>query len=288
MTGRLAAAAAALVTAAALVAWGLAAGPSGTRAARTAAAPAVRHSVAGGTASAAAPGLPPGWRLAFDGRFPGARLDTSVWATCYPWMDEPSGCTNFGNTEYQWYLPSQDRVSGGVLHLIAEREPTAGASARGAPKTYLCRSGMVTTYPAFRFMYGYVQVVAKIAARPGLWSGLWLAAADERWPPEIDILEHWGTSSGISGLYLHPLGGDLLRKHVQVPGLASGWHTFAVDWAPGALTWYIDGRAVLTTHVAIPHQPMYFIADLAEYQPASAGTCAGELQVRSVMVWQPS
>ena len=122
--------------------------------------------------SSSPPGLNPAWRPAFTADFSGSRLNTSVWATCYPWMDTPSGCTNFGNTEYEWYLPGQDQVSGGVLHLVAQRTPTPGMTADGTPKAYSCRSGMVTTYPGFRFQYGYVQVVAQIPNGPGLWPAL--------------------------------------------------------------------------------------------------------------------
>ena len=77
------------------------------------------------------PGVAPG--LVAD--FSGSQLNTRVWATCYPWMDTSAGCTNFGNTEYEWYLLGQDRVSGGVLQLQAQRVPTQGQTANGAPSS---------------------------------------------------------------------------------------------------------------------------------------------------------
>ena len=141
--------------------------------------------------------------LIFDSNFSGSTLNTSVWATCYPWAQPTSGCTNFGNTEYQWYLPSQDQVSGGILHLAAQRLPTPRQDRNGAPKEYLCRSGMVTTYPSFHFKYGYLQVVARIPFSTGLWPALWLAAMNH-WPPEIDILEHWGVSAQTTAVHFPP------------------------------------------------------------------------------------
>ena len=73
---------------------------------------------------------------------------------------------NFGNSthESEWYLPSQVKVENGTLNLVAKREPTAGTAANGNSRTYYCRSGMVTTYPGFRFRYGYLQIVARIPA----------------------------------------------------------------------------------------------------------------------------
>jgi beta-glucanase (GH16 family) len=227
----------------------------------------------------------PAWHLAFEAKFSGAELNRSVWATCYPWSALASGCTNFGNKEQQWYMPSQDRVSGGALHLVAQAIPTMGRTARGAPKEYLCRSGMVTTYPSFQFEYGILQIVARVPSTPGLWSGLWLAAADLRWPPEIDVLEHWGTPSNHTGLYFHPAGGPRIGVTPVTGNLSAGWHTFTLYWSRSRLTWFIDGRAALYTSAHIPRQKMYFIADLADYRLQPNG-CDGELLIRSIRIWQ--
>ena len=68
------------------------------------------------------------WRLKFHPLFSGTSLNHSDWATCYPWADRPTGCTNFGHSEFQWYLPGQDRVSNGLLYLVAQRKRTIGNS----------------------------------------------------------------------------------------------------------------------------------------------------------------
>jgi beta-glucanase (GH16 family) len=230
--------------------------------------------------------VPAGWRLTFAARFPGSRLDTSVWATCYPWMDLPSGCRNFGNRELEWYLPGQVRVSRGVLHLVARRLRTAGRSGTGAPKEYFCRSGMITSYPGLRFRYGYLQAVARIPPGPGLWPALWLAAANLRWPPEVDLIEHWGRSRHVNGVFFHPVGGPRVAAWPITADLGIGWHTFGLLWTRTRLSWYIDGRPVLSVHRHVPHQLMYFVADLADYWLPRSGACAGQLLIRSVRVWQ--
>ena len=54
------------------------------------------------------------------------------------------------------------------------------------------------------------------------------------------------------------------------------------------MTWYIDGHKVWTLGGYIPHQPMYFVANLAEYQRVTAhsGRCNGTMLIRSVRVWK--
>lgn len=231
----------------------------------------------------------------FNATFVGSRLDSSVWSTCYPSMNS-AGCTNFGNahTEDEWYLPSQDQVYGGLLHLVAQRELTPGKNSSGTLKNYECRSGMVTSYPGFQFEYGYVQIVARIPTGAGLWPALWLAAANLRWPPEMDMIEAWGGVNFYAASYFHfsTLSGNRqIRGLISPSTLAIGWHIFSLSWTSTQLTWMLDGKVVLSTRQHIPHQKMYIIADLAEaisraHSYISPGECDGSLLIRSVKVWK--
>jgi beta-glucanase (GH16 family) len=231
----------------------------------------------------------------FSATFTGSTLDTSLWSTCYPGFDQ-SGCTNFGNpyTEREWYLPSQVVVSGGLLHLVAQQAPTPGKTASGSATTYACRSGMVTTYPAFQFEYGYIQVVARIPTSAGLWPALWLAASDLKWPPEMDLLETWGGSKLIASTWFHyttPSGNGQVQGPITPAIRAAGWHTFALSWTRSQMTWLLDGRVIMTVRQHVPHQKMYFLADLAEWITRSrpnvtASECNGSLLISSVKVWK--
>lgn len=228
-------------------------------------------------------------RLVFNARFAGTRLNTKQWGTCFPWTPDPSkGCTLYGNSEYQWYLKSQVREYGGALHLIATPHSTNGLSKSGAAQKYSCRSGVISSYPDFRFKYGKVSVVARLTNKAGLWSAFWLAPANLTWPPEIDLVEHWGTPMSLTGAYFHAVG-HALRNRLKTANLAVGWHTFTVNWTSSRLTWYLDGRKVWTVARYIPHQSMFIVANLAEYEPVTAhsGRCNSSVQIKSVRVWQP-
>jgi hypothetical protein len=233
-----------------------------------------------------------GWRLVYQGRFPGRSLNTTAWGTCYPWVSDPRlGCTNFGNTvEREWYLPSQVQVRHRELALVARRMPTQGQTRSGAPRQYACRSGMVTSFPKFRFKYGYIKVVARPAIGYGLWSGIWLAAANLKWPPEIDLLESWGQPSAKAGVYYHPVDrNDDARTHLtpaQYATLGTGWHSFSVLWKPSMVAWFVDGRAMMVQQRSVPHKIMYLIADLADYTLTTSQGCTGRMLIKSVQVWQ--
>src|SRR5262249_1844824 len=113
----------------------------------------------------------------FSATFRGTHLNTKIWDTCYPKLKSYNGGgSNWGNPEEaEWYQPSQVKVSGGSVRLVAQRTRTVGTTSTGARKVYGCRSGMITSYPGFKFEYGFVQIVASIPHGRGLWPALWMA-----------------------------------------------------------------------------------------------------------------
>lgn len=224
----------------------------------------------------------------FAATFSGSHLNKSVFGRCYPMQDSPAGCTNHGNgDEFEWYLRSQDLVSGGMLRLVAQRKPTPGFTKRGTPVRYGCRSGLVTTYPSLHMRYGFLQVEAKIPHAPGLWAALWLAAVDNRWPPEIDLLESWGVNRETAAFF-HPYPASLKAVKGLVPtNLTTGWQTYSLYWTSSEMEFFVGKSRVMTITTHVPTKPLYFLANLAEYQRPSPGRCAGELDIRSIRYWKP-
>jgi beta-glucanase (GH16 family) len=237
--------------------------------------------------------VPAGWKLMFDPGFSGSTL-SSTWSTCYDWATPSAGCTNNPSTEKEWYLPSQVQVSGGVVNLTAKQETTQGTTSSGAAQTYACRSGMVSSKPGFNFTYGLISVTAKIPYGSGLWPALWLAATNDQWPPELDIMEHWYSEQDYK-IYDHTVGTSYLGGPVPTPvNLSAGFHTYSLLWTKDRVTWYLDGVEKFTTTDHVPQQSMYFIANVADRIPdgdtstsIASGDCNGTMQIQSVKVWQP-
>lgn len=275
--------------------------PTAKKSAKPSKSPAAKKSAkptATATHSAAAPAaltVPAGWKLAFDPSFSGSSLNAGTWSTCYDWATSTSaGCTNNPATEKEWYLPSQVQVSGGVLNLTAKQETTQGQTSTGAAKTYACRSGMVSSKPGFSFTYGLISITAKLPYGPGLWPALWLAATNDQWPPELDVMEHWYSEQDYK-IYDHTVGTSYVGGPVPTPvNLSAGFHTFSLLWTKDRVTWYLDGVQKYTTTDHVPQQSMYFIANVADRIPdgsssttVAPGDCTGTMQISSVKVWQP-
>lgn len=193
--------------------------------------------------------------------FDGPGLDTSTWSTCYFWRAE--GCTNEWNDELQAYHPVNVGVSDGALQLVAREEPTTGYLADGTEQDFRYSSGMVSGHDGETFRYGFVEARARVPSGQGLWPALWLLAADRVWPPEIDIMEVIGDEPGVVHQTLHADDGTATRFQAEADDYSEDWHTFAIDWRPGSLTFYVDGERTGNTTEGVPDEPMYFLANLA-------------------------
>ncbi len=234
-------------------------------------------------ASATSSGPPNGARLIFSDHFPGSTLD-SKWITCYPWA-KPGGCTNPATGELEWYDPEGVSVSDGALHLTARRQAVTEDGHQ-----YAFTSGMVATAGTFQFTYGYVQFRAHLPSGAGLWPALWLLPSSESWPPEIDVLEVQGAAPSVAALTYHPIHGRQEQRQVDTTNLSQGWHVFAIDWQPGSIVWYVDGRAAFEVTGDVPSQPMYLVMDLAvsgSQPPNTSTNFPASLQINDVRVWQP-
>lgn len=239
--------------------------------------------------------IPPDMHLVYDGTFTSNSLNPSNFDTCFPWANTPAGCSNFGNPELQWFLPSQVGASGNTLNLTASKIPTTGTNPNGSPQTFPWRSGMITTFNSFQFTYGYVQFTAQVPAGNGMWSTFWLLPKSTYWPPEIDIAAILGSNPKKVSVFYHPTGAGRVPEGTAISSksYATGFHTYALDWEPNSLTWYVDGHKIEQYRGTTPSIPMYLLADLAVEDTFGDGPDASTppnavLAIKEIKVFQKS
>lgn len=139
-------------------------------------------------------------------------------------------------------------------------------------------SGILTSYDAFKFRYGYVEIRAKMPAGKGLWSAFWLLNAyyhdDEPEDPEIDIIEAIGDQVTVGNYAYHfqqDLDGDGISEHREtqefrstIEDFSGKFHTYAVDWSPGQIVWFVDDVEVARfENDAVSNEQMYLLINLA-------------------------
>lgn len=149
-------------------------------------------------------------------------------------------------------------------------------------------------------LYGYFEAEVQSASAPGTWGAFWLMPADNSWPPEIDIFEHWrnsGFGPGKTSATHHwgannrQLGTNIdLRALFGDPALdlTAGYHKYAVDWRADFTTWYVDDREVwrspTTFHKAA--YPMFTVAVGAAGGTPDFSKGGTEMKVRALRVFK--
>lgn len=156
-------------------------------------------------------------------------------------------------------------------------------------------SGAITTYDKFTQKYGYFEARIKIPSAVGTFPAFWLHHQKRKYEgtrrTEIDIMENLGHApwyvynsfhyfDNVSATY----GGDANFVKPQPEGqiytgtdYSQDYHTYAVEWEPGHVTWYIDGQQVSELYNDnVDYEDLYLILNMAiggywTNYPASSG-----------------
>ena len=158
------------------------------------------------------------------------------------------GAGGWGNGELQSYTGRAANLAmdgKGSLRIVARREPYTGRDGIRAPWT---SARILSKVPV---QYGRIEARMWLPAGTGLWPALWTVGADiatKGWPAcgEIDIAESVNSLSAVSGT-LHgpssvaPYRWQLTGATRPAGGIGNAWHTYAIDWRPGSVTWLLDG-----------------------------------------------
>lgn len=199
------------------------------------------------------------WQDDFNG--PPGRPDTTKWV-----YDVGSGNALWGNNEYQTYTSAMDNVRlDGAGHLLI----TARKEADGR-----YTSGRIKTKGRFSQKYGRFEVQLKIPRGPGLLPAFWLMGNAGQWPAngEIDVIENVGESPNTVFANVHAPGYSSPGEHIADQALADGFHNYAIEWTPGRIQWFFDGKLFKTADAAklqpgqawvFDEQPFYMILNVA-------------------------
>lgn len=265
-------------------------------------------------------------------------LACSAWAQSPPWQliwsDEFNGPANsppdpakwtydignnngWGNRELENYTKDPVNVhmdGNGNLVIHAEPVKSGAPIAPGAPAYTSARIKTLGLFaagpngnPDDRFR---VEARLKVPSGAGMWPAFWMLGNtfnNRNWPQcgEIDIMESLGREPSVNHGSLHGpgySGGKPMTSIYTLPDgkeFAAGFHVFAVEWAPTAITFFVDDVAYETVHdTDIPagtqwvfNQPFFILLNLAvggnfAGPVAAATTFPRELLVDYVRVYK--
>lgn len=179
-----------------------------------------------------------GYELKFEDNFNGSKLDESKWN--YE-LHEPG----WVNNELQAYIKSDKTVylKGGNLVIQALKEESKDGTTKYT-------SGRINTQGKFDFKYGLAEARLKVPRGKGFLPAFWMMPTNEQkygsWPKcgEIDIMEVLGDklNKNYSTLHFGEPHTMAQREFLLKKGnYADEFHTFACEWEPGLIKYYVDG-----------------------------------------------
>lgn len=176
---------------------------------------------------------------------------TPVWSDEFNYSGAPDpskwgydiGGSGWGNNELEYYTNSTNNanVSNGKLVITARKENMEG-------RNYT--SARLVTKNKGDFLYGRVEVKAKLPAGKGTWPAIWMLPTDWAygdWPKsgEIDIMEHVGYDPDVIHITAHTEAyyfkiNTQKTSVKKISNATTEFHTYRLDWTPYALRGYID------------------------------------------------
>jgi len=202
-----------------------------------------------------------GWVLTFHDEFDGSVLDETKWSIGYPgWHagnDTPMAFPQDDHSVYQ--------MGGGILGLVNRKQDYND----GVLKHYV--SGLIQSKSKFHQAFGWFEARCKMPGYAGDFPAFWLFPNGNTYTPraEVDIMEHWHREGETVAAHLHWDGYEEDHKSIgsgmySVPGVWDSFHTYAMKWEPGKLTFYADGVAYWShSGEEVPSEELWIILNNA-------------------------
>jgi len=188
----------------------------------------------------------------------GAQTYNLVWSDEFEYKGLPDstkwsydvGGSGWGNNELQYYTSKRienARVENGSLIIEAVKETYSGMN---------YTSARLVTKNHGDWLYGKVEVSAKLPAGRGTWPAIWMLPTDWQygeWPSsgEIDIMEHVGYDEGKVHATIHTedynhMIGTQQGSSVIIADATGAFHTYSMEWTPIKIDFFADGVKYFT------------------------------------------
>ncbi len=191
-----------------------------------------------------------------------------VWSEEFDSDGKPdTACWNFEkgfvrNEELQWYVPDNAYCRDGLLVIEARKErfpnplyEEGSRDWRASRKWVECTSSSLNTAGKYSFLYGRMEVRARIPVARGAWPAIWTLGTSMEWPSngEIDVMEFyriagepvimanaaWGTDRRWEARW-NSKATPLSHFLAMNSGWTDEFHVWRMDWTEEYIRLYVD------------------------------------------------
>ncbi len=243
------------------------------------------------------------WNIVWSDEFNGTELDTTKWSYMIGTGSNYAG-DGWGNNEQQYYTDGGNaEVTEGNLVITAKKEEMGGKDYTSARLWTMDDSANPGGEKTGKFTKTYGRIESRIKIKnqadnmAGIWPAFWMMPAYDEYGTwacsgELDIMEARGSNKNSVDGTIHygsqwpnnKSNGGSLNKPTAIEGSEwadfsyADYHTYAVEWIPGEIRWYVDdvlyyrtsnwysvgnGNAANYTYPAPFDQDFYILLNLA-------------------------
>ncbi len=183
--------------------------------------------------------VPEGWKLVWNDEFNSKTIDKAKW-------NFQTGGSGWGNNEWEYYTERDTNafIEDGKLIIQAVKE-------KYDDRDYT--SARMNTSGKGDWTYGRFDIRAKLPFGQGIWPAIWMMPTESvygGWAAsgEIDIMELLGHEPNRVYGTLHYGGNYPNNVHsgsnytLSQGDFSIDFHTFTLEWEPGEMRWYVDGK----------------------------------------------
>jgi beta-glucanase (GH16 family) len=180
------------------------------------------------------------YELVWSDEFEGTAVNTAKWN-----FEIGNGTNGWGNNENEYYTNRKENanVVDGNLVITAIKESYSG---------YQYTSARMTTKNKGYWLYGRIEMRAKLPLGKGTWPAFWMMPQKSTygtnyWPDngEIDIMEYVGYQPGVIHGTVHTNknnGASGISKTTTSAGIENDFHIYAVEWDTDTIKWFVDSK----------------------------------------------
>ena len=209
------------------------------------------------------------WSITWSDEFNDGSLDTSKWSYMIGNGSNYSG-DGWGNNEQEYYTEGDNASfvtedGADCLKITARKEEKGGKNYTSTRLWTMDDSANPGGEKTTKFSKTYGRFESRIKVNnqednmAGIWPAFWLMPANDEYgvwasSGELDIMEARGSNKNSVDGTIHygskwpnnkAIGGSLNKNTAisgsELPDFSYGdWHTYAVEWLPGEICWYVD------------------------------------------------
>jgi beta-glucanase (GH16 family) len=189
-----------------------------------------------------------GQKIVWEDQFDTAQLDSKSWNV----ISRPPSANN----ELQTYTKENVITENGYLNILSTQ-----------PEDGQYYSGAVSTENKRLFLYGKIEVRAKLCSGKGIFPAIWMIPQSGDSFPEIDILEYRGHERNVIWHVYHFFEANqkerdyyLLKKNFNFD---EDYHIYGLEWTKDRLIWSVDGVDTYSANKNVPSVKMFLYINTA-------------------------